>query len=279
MGLSLFLICLCSLAVASGICANRSPVRNSGIHAPKIHPNHGILSSSSSSTLMCSEELKAKETPQGNDGVMMKVLAISALVVQNSGLTITMRLSRVKQTATPLYLISTAVATSEMVKLVISFIAFYWQEKDSQSPGEMLHTLYGTKMEVAQTMIPSALYTVQNNLQFVATSNLPAEVYQVLVQLKLVTTAILSKTFLGKSLLASQWLSILGLFVGVAIVQLSLTSSASITHYNPLIGIGAVAISCFTSAFAGVYNEKLLRTGRLSLCFIWDIWRTHWSLG
>ncbi|KAJ1404204.1 nucleotide-sugar transporter-domain-containing protein [Ochromonadaceae sp. CCMP2298] len=261
MGLPLFLVCFLSLAVASGICVNRSPIRTNGIQVPKVP----CLSSSSSSTIITTDDLQVKDSPRGSDGLLMKVLSISALVVQNSGLTITMRLSRVKQTATPLYLISTAVVTSELVKLLLSSIAYYCQERQSKNPGQMLETLFGNRREVAQTMIPSALYTLQNNLQFVATSNLPAEVYQVLVQLKLVTTAILSKTFLGKSLLTSQWLSIFGLFVGVAIVQLSLKTSATISHFNPLIGIGAVAISCFTSAFAGVYNEKLLRTGSLSL--------------
>lgn len=202
--------------------------------------------------------------------VILKIVALSALVIQNSGLTITMRLSRIKKTSSELYISSTAVVCSEFMKLFLSILIYYWNEKKNSSIIEMFHKVYHNKYNLLKTTVPSTLYVIQNNLQYLATSNLPAEIYQVLIQMKLIATALLSSTFLGTQLNELQWFSIFVLFVGVAVVQFSLqipssSTSTMIANYHPVIGITAVLISCITSGFAGVYNEKLLKDNSSSL--------------
>ena len=77
-----------------------------------------------------------------------------------------------------------------------------------QKPGETLKLL-----------IPSGLYTLQNNLLFVALSNLDAATYQVTYQLKILTTAIFSVLMLGKQLNGLKWFSLVILMTGVSLVQ------------------------------------------------------------
>lgn len=52
--------------------------------------------------------------------------------------------------------------------------------------------------------IPSGLYVVQNNLQFIASSHLSAAVFQVLATTKIVTTAMFAVLLLGRRLTLIQ---------------------------------------------------------------------------
>ena len=72
---------------------------------------------------------------------------------------------------------------------------------------------------------PAALYLFQNNILYVALANLPAPVFQVCYQSKLVTTAIVSVILLNRQYAKLQWISLLCLGVGVALVVLGESSS------------------------------------------------------
>ncbi|NXB97915.1 S35A2 protein, partial [Orthonyx spaldingii] len=119
--------------------------------------------------------------------------------------------------------------------------------------------------------VPSLIYTLQNNLQYVAISNLPAATFQVTYQLKILTTALFSVLLLGTALSRLQWLSLALLFAGVALVQAEqarAVPSAVALAPSPgpegppqsyAVGLAAVAASCLSSGFAGVYFERLLK--------------------
>uniref|UniRef100_A0A915KHL2 Uncharacterized protein n=1 Tax=Romanomermis culicivorax TaxID=13658 RepID=A0A915KHL2_ROMCU len=146
----------------------------------------------------------------------------------------------------------------------------------------------GKPDELLKMSVPSILYAVQNNLDFVALANLEPGVYQVTCQLKVVTTAIFMVVMLGKRYSMARWISILLLFAGVAMVQLdamtnhpipssmlstvgniisniSLFTTATPSkepiqrQQNHFIGLGAVLITCVTAGFSGVYFEKMLK--------------------
>lgn len=68
--------------------------------------------------------------------------------------------------------------------------------------------------------VPSIVYAIQNNLDFVALSNLDPGVYQVTIQLKVVTTALFMVAMLGRRFSLTRWIAIVLLFSGVALVQL-----------------------------------------------------------
>jgi UDP-galactose transporter len=76
--------------------------------------------------------------------------------------------------------------------------------------------------------IPAVLYTIQNNLQYVAVSNLDAATFQVTYQLKILTTAIFSVLMLGRTLSPRKWMSLLLLIVGVSIIQVPQHVSAPV---------------------------------------------------
>ena len=87
---------------------------------------------------------------------------------------------------------------------------------------------------------------------------------QVTYQLKILTTAIFSVIMLRKQLSSLQWVSLVFLFIGVAVVQLqphdSKVSEKIATEQNPFVGLVAVIVSCLMSGFAGVYFEKVLKS-------------------
>jgi UDP-sugar transporter A1/2/3 len=197
--------------------------------------------------------------------VELKYLSLVLLVFQNVLLVMSARYSRVHLVDNVPYISSTAVVMSEALKLVASLMGEYiWH----LSPGESLAARVSAEVwniDMVKLSVPGILYTVQNNLLFVALSNLSVGVYQVSAQLKILTTAVLSVIVLGKKLSAVQWLSLLALTAGVAIVQVSTTSGGSSSSKeagNPVVGMLAVLMACVTSGFAGVYFEKLLKQGR-----------------
>jgi len=91
---------------------------------------------------------------------------------------------------------------------------------------------------------------------------------QVTYQLKLLTTALFSVGMLRKQLSKFQWLSLVILFAGIAIVQLQPQKSAApraaskpavVQDQNATLGMAAVLVACVMSGFACVYFEKLLK--------------------
>lgn len=66
---------------------------------------------------------------------------------------------------------------------------------------EYLHTEMIVKWKQALLLgVPAGLYTLQNNLLFIALQNLDGATYQVTYQLKIFTTAMFSVMMLGRKL-------------------------------------------------------------------------------
>ena len=103
----------------------------------------------------------------------------------------------------------------------------------------------------------------------------PHFICKVTYQLKILTTALFSVLMLNKKLSAVQWISLVVLFVGVAMVQLQNVSATSKSEQdqNQLLGLLAVIVSCLSSGFAGVYFEKMLKGSSAS------VWLRNVQLG
>ena len=121
--------------------------------------------------------------------------------------------------------------------------------------------------ETSKLIVPSGLYAVQNNLLYLALSNLDAATYQVTYQLKILTTALFSVVMLKKHITGMQWLALVVLTTGVALVQLPGGGGSDEAvpvdrHVNRTVGLAAVLTACVSSGLAGVYFEMLVKTGK-----------------
>lgn len=160
---------------------------------------------------------------------------------------------------------------AEVLKFLVSVVCVF--AFDCKGSFRKFGETVGVDMMLAtddwlKLMVPSILYTVQNSLQYYSMSVLSAPVFQVLYQMKIITTALFSVLILNKRLLNAQWVSILCLAVGVALVQLSqLNPSSDGNKTNGALGLLSVVCSCVTSGFAGVYFELVLKGSSSSLWF------------
>lgn len=100
-----------------------------------------------------------------------------------------------------------------------------------------------------------------------AAGNLDVASYQITYQLKILTTALFAVSFLKKKLVGTQWLSLLVLVVGVAMVQLSdaKESDSGGQEQNRILGFSAALTACVLSGAAGIYFEFILKGSDISV--------------
>lgn len=211
--------------------------------------------------------------------ITLKYASLITLTVQNAALNLTMRAARTQK---DLFLSSTAVIVSEIIKILTCLVVVWLQEGSWTS---MVRTIkiqiIDRPRDTLKVSIPSIVYYIQNNLIYLAATHLDAATAQVTYQLKILTTAIFSVLMLGKTLHHHQWVSLFLLFVGVALVQVAEMGKSSTHHdgqsstshnssqtreQSPFLGFMAILSACCLSGFAGVYFEKILKgTSEVSL--------------
>ncbi|CAM9862412.1 unnamed protein product, partial [Scytosiphon promiscuus] len=165
------------------------------------------------------------------------------------------------------------VPVSQILKLVVCFGVVYMESGEMRTFSKKLRVeVAGKPLEMAKLMVPALLYTMQNNLLYVALANLDAATYSVCYQTKILTTALFSVLLLGRKLSATKWGALVLLTVGVALAQLSglsandgPTDDTPASSQSPIRGFMCVMGAACTSGFAGVYFEMLLKGSKTSL--------------
>lgn len=204
----------------------------------------------------------------------LKLISLVVLIVQTTALVLTLRYSQTQKSEGPRYLSSTAVVCAEIIKLITCFFVIYRNSgyRVSGMLAELNREIFATpqtRSDSLKVAVPAIMYVIQNNLLFFALKKLDAATYQVTYQLKILTTAFFSVTMLGKSLHMYNWLALILLTGGVALVQYPSGDAPSQTSQHDasdnILGLGAVLAACFSSGFAGVYFEKILKTSKVSL--------------
>ncbi|XP_047224093.1 solute carrier family 35 member A3b isoform X2 [Girardinichthys multiradiatus] len=200
----------------------------------------------------------------------LKYLSLGVLVLQTTSLVLTMRYSRTLKEDGPRYLASSAVVSAEILKIFTCTLLVFVENNYNLRAMNLLlkDEIMNKPVETMKLAVPAGIYTLQNNLLYVALSNLDAATYQVTYQLKILTTALFSVSMLGKKLGLYQWLSLLLLMAGVTLVQWPTESTEEhkvLTVGSQFVGMVAVLIACISSGFAGVYFEKILKETKQSV--------------
>ena len=169
------------------------------------------------------------------------------LTLQNAVHTLLVRYSRARPVEHMFYP-SVAVFCTEAVKLVICIGAV---AVECGGLGRALATVYATVVDhpadTAKVGVLSFVFTIQNNLFYLAASHLDAATFmvewircvkefaaQITSQLKILTTAIFAVIILRKVLHCHQWLALLILFAGVSIVQLQSSAAKAVGDDAPV---------------------------------------------
>lgn len=241
--------------------------KESGSLEQNSHEERNLLETPDSATDSTSEET-ADDTGQCMTRTMLKQLSLVLLTLQNALLILVMRYTRTRKG--DMYFATTAVVLSEGLKVLTSLMILATQEGTFiKLMCYLRDNIWRQPLDCLKVSVPAFIYTLQNNLLYIALSNLDAATFQVSYQLKILTTALFSVLMLKKKLSPQQWSALVILFVGVALVQFrpedSKSSKTATTDQRPSVGLFAVILSCFMSGFAGVYFEKILKGTKQSL--------------
>lgn len=193
----------------------------------------------------------------------LKWLSLFIFTLQNAAFVLLMRASKV---LTPThYNSAVAVLVTEVLKLPFSCALLCFEKSSLTGACSQLSAdICGQPLDTLKIAVPALLYTVQNNALFIAVGHLEAAVFQVTYQLKTLTTAVLTVAMLGRSLTAHQWVALVLLTGGAALVQEPKKSNPSIRADGSsgasalVVGITATVIACVCSSVASVYLEKIL---------------------
>ena len=111
----------------------------------------------------------------------LKYICLGILVLQTSALVLTMRYSRLIGSEGPMYLASTAVVMAEIFKIATCLlIILYTCNYNLARFIDMLRKeIWQKPFDTVKLCVPAGLYTMQNNLLYIALSNLDAATYQV----------------------------------------------------------------------------------------------------
>jgi UDP-sugar transporter A1/2/3 len=194
------------------------------------------------------------------------------MVVQTVGIVFLIRLSRTRASNSQGYLNSTVVFCTEVGKVMISVVMLLWEVK----------SLHGKKLAVCMArcfdteglktvFLPCGLYTLQNNLLYLALSNLSGAEYQVTFQLKILFTALFSVMILGRNLAGRQWFALAVLMAGVMAVQSRSVAETrhvqvSAAAWQRSLGYAAILGASIISGLAGVCMERALKRPGASMC-------------
>eukprot|EP00339_Tiarina_fusa_P022886 CAMPEP_0117015656 /NCGR_PEP_ID=MMETSP0472-20121206/12467_1 /TAXON_ID=693140 ORGANISM="Tiarina fusus, Strain LIS" /NCGR_SAMPLE_ID=MMETSP0472 /ASSEMBLY_ACC=CAM_ASM_000603 /LENGTH=354 /DNA_ID=CAMNT_0004719505 /DNA_START=177 /DNA_END=1241 /DNA_ORIENTATION=+ len=192
-----------------------------------------------------------------------KLILLTGMVLQNSCTVLVGRYTRSSVPTEELYVVNHLIVITEIGKLLLS-CGFEYATTNGQLAKSIQTNIIDRPYDALKIMVPALLYLVQNSLLYVALSNLTAPIFQVTYQAKLVTTAIVSVMMLNRKYSPQQWICLVIISVGVAIVVLGETGdskkvSDASGKQSLTVGLMAVTIACLSSALAGVYFEKVVK--------------------
>jgi len=197
-----------------------------------------------------------------------RLVLLVLMVVQNSAVVLFGRYTRADKTEEELFVINDLILVTEAGKFILACILEY-RATNGNLAKSVKENIIDAPVDALKILIPSMLYLLQNSLLYTALSNLSAPIFQVTYQSKLLTTAIVSVIMLQRTYSIKQWICLVLLGFGVAIVVLGekkngdegkeVEQEDGVVAQSLSVGLLAVTVACFSSALAGVYFEKVLK--------------------
>uniref|UniRef100_A0A6U5IBB9 CMP-sialic acid transporter n=1 Tax=Grammatophora oceanica TaxID=210454 RepID=A0A6U5IBB9_9STRA len=228
----------------------------------KDQSQQGETTTTSASPSKPSQQDSSKMSPSSQKAAgTFKLLLLGLMVAQNSSVVLLGRYVRSGKPQEDMFNINHFVLTAELAKFVMSCMLEF-----HATQGGLFHSIHtnilANPLDALKISVPALLYLIQNTLLYVALSNLSAPLFQVTYQAKLVTTAVVSVILLNRNYVFKQWICLVALSIGVATVVLGEkkdTGEKDAGEQSLMTGLIAVTIACFSSAFAGVYFERVLK--------------------
>lgn len=164
---------------------------------------------------------------------------------------------------------NSSVMLSEICKFVISgSILMYQSTKQSKDSPPLTSPIGVQSLKFA---VPAVLYALHNNIIFIALELLSPVTYQLYNNIKIVTTGLVFRLFLNRPLRLNQWMAIVLLPLSMCVTQFGpgAANSESETPERALQGFLWMVLLSSCSAFAGVYNEFLLKNNSEESSLMW----------
>ena len=172
-------------------------------------------------TLRRRRSAAAHSSSCGSMSACVKYMALSIFVLQNAGVILLMRYSKVHHGSDGIgYSSAVAVLMQECTKLPLCMILHGIEVGGPISLfNGLLADVRTNGREWLSLCVPALLYTIQNNALFLGLAHLEAAVAQVTYQGKIFTTALFSVCMLGRRLKCVQWVALVLLLLGIVCVQ------------------------------------------------------------
>lgn len=186
---------------------------------------------------------------------MFAPLALLALTFQNVALVLLMK--DTYREGAPHYSTPSAVASSEVLKLTLC--ALY--VSITEGPKHAVEAMFTAPKQLFLA-VPCILYTLQNNLLFLAVRSLPVSAYVICSQGKVLTSAFFGYTLLGTRLGHRQILALVFLTFGMIMVQKPAEEHATAIpalQSNYTLGLFCIFLANLTSGFSGAFLEKIYK--------------------
>ena len=163
-------------------------------------------------------------TSTSDSNKFYKYLSLLLLLSQNILLALAIRYSKINASKTKksTYLTSVVILFSEILKFVVCHLLvllFQAGGSLSQYASQLNEDFIQKPMDFLRISVPGGLFTIQNNLTFLALSYMDAGSFQVMSQLKILTTCLMSYLMLNTKLDKYKWTSIFLLLIGVVIIE------------------------------------------------------------
>ena len=187
---------------------------------------------------------------------VLKLSVLLLLTLQNTALVLVTKYSY--RTAATMYYVSTVIACSECLKLIVSFVLIVFCDGRAAAKTAIREI----PASVAHLSLPAVLYVVQNTLLFDAVKLLNPMVYTACSQSKILTSAFFGVVMLKSRITKKQLLSLCALVLGMILVQSEYTTHGdkNTDSGTSLRGLVFAFTASITSGFAGTYLEKMYKT-------------------